>query len=1278
MRSIIFRFLLLVFFGFGSWVKSEGQTAQETIGTVTISSPNAASLGKFGDIPVSYHTGVPQINIPIYTVEAGSLKLPISLDYHASGIKCMEPASWVGAGWALNAGGMITRTVQGQPDEAGSGGSVQQDGHFSQYGYNSYFYSGTQQDWQGFANGIKDGEPDLFFFNFGGYSGKFYFRDDRTPVLVPEQDITIIPSYSGGRSIDYFTIVTPDGTKYTFGNSPNVTGTAPIETTNAYSMKNGSMTNPPTSSWFLNQVVSADNQFTINLTYVPENYGFYTWSMFPIDGATNFILGSYGLDIVKDIIHGVRLSQISFPNGTVNFTANNLRTDLCDGNTVIAESANNSAASLDAIRITDGAGLCKNYNFSYTYFQGDNTVPPGALTAGYTFTTDETRLRLDQVTESSCDGTTAVPPYKFTYNNTGIQRRLSFGVDHWGYFNGVTANTGLIPTIYVNSVAVPGATRDPAWPNMSAGILTRIDYPTGGYNTFAFEANSALEAVTTGSYNVLGSFLFGNMDGQAGTYSGSNSFTSNGNPPVLTITTNCSFGGLFTIYDANHNSVYSITFTNYLNGQPGGSTTQYQYTLGSIINPLLPVGNYTVSASLSYGNATPIGGVVISLTQPTSVTTYQNVTLGGLRIKTVTAYDALTSNNVVTNYSYTTPGGTSTAVLYSVPTYATQIRNDIIENEGEWTVANGFVPNSLIVNGCPSAGDYIKSPGSVRPMATVQGSIIGYTMVTVSQPGNGSTVYNYYTTNSGYSNLTNASIGNSVTQGTCATTIPNFPPAPLPFDSKRGELYSEQHYDNSGRLLKDVYYAPSFNETPILSTPAFIVQIHSLNGNGMLLGTQYSLNTVKKISLTTTEDDYGATGGIVTTTKTVYYGSAFHNQPTKMQTSTSTGDMLTTTMQYAADFRLANCDAISDCSAEYNSACTSCQNTYNSARTACAGASSCITTAFLNYQQCLTTARTSYVNCRNTNYMGSSSAFSQCHVNAENSADANLKPVLQIQDNNMNPAIEKTQFKDALLQHSSFVAYAPATTPANFPYPSQTQLVNLQGVSAGFTPAAVSGSTISKDSRYLTESQYVFNAGNPQQVLPHDGVPVSYIWDYQHTQPIAKVTNAAANVIGYTSFEADGTGNWTVPPGTIITGNAFTGNSYYSFGSTPITLTGLDPTATYILSYWSNSYASYSVGGSTKITPGKLINGWTYFEHVVTGWTTTSVWGSGGIDELRLYPVNAQMTTYTYAPLIGVTSQCDVDSRATYYNYDPLGRLQYVKDQDGNIIKTYQYHYKGQ
>ena len=113
------------------------QAPTNIFSNLNVSSPNAASLGKYGDFPVSYNTGLPQISIPIYTVNEGTLSLPISISYHAGGIKVMEASSFVGAGWALNAGGVITRSVVGAPDDKGRLTKTTH-GHFSNYGYNSY------------------------------------------------------------------------------------------------------------------------------------------------------------------------------------------------------------------------------------------------------------------------------------------------------------------------------------------------------------------------------------------------------------------------------------------------------------------------------------------------------------------------------------------------------------------------------------------------------------------------------------------------------------------------------------------------------------------------------------------------------------------------------------------------------------------------------------------------------------------------------------------------------------------------------------------------------------------------------------------------------------------------------------------------------------------------------------------------------------------------------------------------------------------------------------
>jgi len=56
------------------------------------------------------------------------------------------------------------------------------------------------------------------------------------------------------------------------------------------------------------------------------------------------------------------------------------------------------------------------------------------------------------------------------------------------------------------------------------------------------------------------------------------------------------------------------------------------------------------------------------------------------------------------------------------------------------------------------------------------------------------------------------------------------------------------------------------------------------------------------------------------------------------------------------------------------------------------------------------------------------------------------------------------------------------------------------------------------------------------------------------------------------------------------------------------------------------------------------------------------------IDELRLYPANASMTTTTYEPLYGPNSACDAHNNILYFDYDAQGRQTTVRDINHNII----------
>ena len=78
-----------------------------------------------------------------------------------------------------------------------------------------------------------------------------------------------------------------------------------------------------------------------------------------------------------------------------------------------------------------------------------------------------------------------------------------------------------------------------------------------------------------------------------------------------------------------------------------------------------------------------------------------------------------------------------------------------------------------------------------------------------------------------------------------------------------------------------------------------------------------------------------------------------------------------------------------------------------------------------------------------------------------------------------------------------------------------------------------------------------------------------------------------------------------------------------------------------------------------------------------------SISNSGSEDELitalnglRNSLPNAMVTTYTYKPLIGVSTITDPKGDKITYSYDSSGRLQSVKDKDGNVLSENQYNYR--
>lgn len=64
------------------------------------------------------------------------------------------------------------------------------------------------------------------------------------------------------------------------------------------------------------------------------------------------------------------------------------------------------------------------------------------------------------------------------------------------------------------------------------------------------------------------------------------------------------------------------------------------------------------------------------------------------------------------------------------------------------------------------------------------------------------------------------------------------------------------------------------------------------------------------------------------------------------------------------------------------------------------------------------------------------------------------------------------------------------------------------------------------------------------------------------------------------------------------------------------------------------------------------------------------------LDSLRTSLPQARVTTYTYIPLVGISTMKDPRGKVTSYYYDGLGRLKQVRDNEGRILTENTYNYQ--
>jgi len=1154
--------------------------AQNSPGLTTVvpASPNASALGKYGEIPVSMYTGVPNTNIPLYTLKGRELEVPITLNYHAGGVRVEEIASMVGIGWSLNAGGIISRAIRGMPDDVLGGyfgnhvnTTILAEKYFGNIDASNSLEvgsgNGADSDMtilEPYRENIQDGQPDIFYFNFGKFSGQFFMNQSGQFVVSPLQALKVqyVTSSANEGRISQWILTTPDGVQYVFGTSMD--GTRQAWENN----DNPSPWGVSTTGWYLMDIISPHND-KISLNYTNISYSYESRSAEVIqtivgeqNGGTTSPLPGRDLEIMTNDMTVPRLVSISSSDGTVVFTAGAARTDLPGENSLGSIAIYNNQSSTTPL---------KSWQFYYDY--------------------STNRLTLDSLREYSGDGTVYAGSYTFAYNGSlpdpdpnGLAINSQ---DLWGYYNGV--NNTVFPQGYTTSTAdfgqltIQGADRHSDSVYMQYGTMYKITYPTGGYSQFDYEANQVFTTVANSSIPTAGVPEIAGETAYTYNSNWSDTFTVvYPNPQtgtVLVTSTTMSMEGDGCPTDGNG---FSQCYYATLQGIDGATAPISEFPDGTQTFALLP-GTYVISGQgtqLQGQNSSDIYRFYFTWTEypPASSDPNQmvNKPIGGLRVKRITNYDGVSTN--VTRYEYNLFNDTaSSGVLVNQPyNYA-----NVFEQEGEVCNPNG--------GGAELTSDtYLQLRGyPLIPLMPTQSAAIGYQNVTKLEGENGENGKEEYT---------------YTTANNYPDVLEQFRPyAPsCGFDWRRGQLLHSTTYKNnngtfipvkatSNQYINGIKQTAGYGlavQTDMTVIPSDCPYALELAGSDYFVGSFQTISEFQYLQSDTNwvYDQNNSSSYVQTIHNYNYDTIQGHYQLTKSVTTDSKNQVEETDYQYPQDLTLTG------------------------------------------YEE---TARESLI-----------SQFI-------------LTPVLD--KKTIRNGVQTTDTKNNYMVFNN-----------GFPLP---QSIDVQ---VGNYPL----------DRRIDFLQYD-NYGNLASQQKANDFLNTFIWDYSQSYPIASVVNADSADVAYTSFEANGSGGWTIGAGAVDPATAVTGTNSYNLSSgSTISASGLTSSTTYIVSYWTMNNSAFSISGTISGYPvqGKTetINGqsWTLYVHKVTGQTTITVSGSGHIDELRLYPSTAQMTTYTYSPLVGMTSQADVGNRVTYYEYDGLARLKRILDQDYNILKTYEYQYQ--
>jgi YD repeat-containing protein len=850
-------------------------------------------------------------------------------------------------------------------------------------------------------------------------------------------------------------------------------------------------------------------------------------------------------------------------------------------------------------------------------------------------------------------------------------RRDSFQQDHWGFYNGAEKNDRLktmIPSSELRVIGteqwiqLEGADREPNEEYLKACILEKIIYPTGGSSTFDFEAHKYKSRETIYETNHAHVELSIQGPNDYGRVTANKKFTI----PLTALSvpddenkTKVKIEGFATPLetindlDVTHKPWAALSRVNGTEREAYFTSQPQSYVSTPIYKSLYKGVEYQLSAE-AWDHKDTYASIRVEWEEKTGKLITERIA-GGLRVKRIISSAGVNSSpDIIKEYKYKEETDTeaSSGRLVSTPVY------EYFQLQTKPYEALGTGRNQTQ---CYSCSYLVRFSSTKSELGTSQGSHIGYTYVTENHGVGGINGKSTYTYSFEYEDPSISMFpfpyanDKEWYRGHLLTNIDyEFDPSTDKFNRVK-EVITNYNFESSDRLISE-YKGLKVGYAIVESCQSKYPWYEKYRW------IYYNVRSIQVRPVSKVERLYDkANGSYIENRTNFYYQNQAHNQLTRIENILGNGKKRIIEYKYPLDYPSAS------------------SNSNNPAAAAIG-------------------------------------RMNMDHI---------INPVLET----LNWEVEGTQSPKLLSSELKLFRTEPSNAVVHDRVLALTSTLPI----ADYSPTSINGTgSLAYDTRFrniLYLDKYDDKV-NLLQFRKEAESTSSYIWSYNQTYPVAKIINGIVGAslsdvttAGHSSFEVDyadkkNSNYWG--DGTSHD-EGKTGRKSIQIGasetwgpSRDFVLNSENAKVKYVFSCWvkvpkgstspsngaliiytkrnsDTDHSTHPSSGSRKEVSFSLQPGqnWQYVEAVldldqvsvptsnfrIRCYIQRNSDGALLVDEVRFHRADAQMTTYTYDPLIGMTSSTDERGITTYYEYDSFGRLEAVKDQERNIIKSYKYNY---